>query len=1629
MTRQYKGKTRGSGQSTVGGGGAAASAGILFQQRVGAVIGSWLLAGLPLDNRLNLGLARPAWIRFETEAPVDDILVGTSDGGFVAIQAKTRVSLSGNPGSDFGKTVSQFVRHWLACRDGDGNSNWNRPLEAGRDRLVLAVGPEAPATVRVKLPEALRLKSQPGGGPLNGGQEHAFDRFEACARDAWAKATADDYGPAIARELAALINVLTFDPTGPERNAVIEGLRDVAQEPDDAPAIFLGLGAVLGELMAERGGTDGPTLRRTLLGRGLKLRSPPDLRPDIARLVDHSNNTAAALKRFEGIETADGGSISIARECQDAILEAALEGSLLIIGEPGAGKSGVLNALARNLTHQGSDVLEIAVDGHSVETLEGLGKDLGLQHGLVKTLEAWDGIEPAWLVLDGLDASRGGPGGAVFRTLIDKVLSLGGRWKVIASIRTFDLRMGRAFRDLFKGAAPIGHLTEQEFSNVRHVKVPPWSQAEFAQLLDRVPDLAAAMTDAPEKLLDVARVPFNTRLLNDLLRGGLVTDDLSHVASQAELLQLYWEHRVEAHGAPARACILRTVKCIVETRVLRAPFEVAAESDPAILDVLEREGVLVSVDNRRGIQFRHHLLFDFAAARVLLDPQELIDGSRGFAKTEALGLMLAPALRFALQEIWMRDESSRATFWTAAVHILADREGDPVIRSATGRVCAELPVLDDDIAAFAERIVGGDENAARAFAHVSGAFGIRLEDDPSVDLAPWTGLVRGVAPNVAPVEGGLRFLLFRLVGRVDGQNEIGDLGTAARALLDHAFSLESPGNLVSSAIDLVGDTYSSDVQGSRELLEKVFAPDRLAVHAAGEVPALCQKIDRITDADPGFASRIYRETFGFEVTDVQESHMSESQILALRSDTRQDYGMAGYALKEHFGKFLELHPDHAVRVAVHAMDAYVDREHPRSTDMLDVELSVGGRSVRLREDHSYIWAHDPESDYSDDAEALIRELLAHLRSADEVAATKIAERLVETASLALFWSRLFLAAGERGDKLLDFCLPIAMQQEFLTLQDTVKDAVDVVARGYDRMSPPEREAFELAVTRFDFSKYPSPDDARASVERRLFGEIGEANLTTNHARAVAIERGSVEDDKNDRPYSVKLIRGSLDPHHWIEDLDRELPANQKLVTAIARIEAAFGHKTDARNGSAVTLEDSLREMEALVADIDPQTQNPRLIIQAEGRISECICRLVKGKQVPGDGDSDTTERLLDLLFVAVNSAGPVLYEDTEADFEDSAAWGSPAPRVDAAEAVLELARQRPDLYCRLNPAIDNLLQDRHPAVRLEAALRLVCTWDIDRAGFWKRLSGRLAGEHNLGVLEHVCSRALRQVVHADPERTERITLALLRRFEGDPKRHGRLRKRLSGLIAVLWVTHQRQASHSVLEGWIGDAARHVSELSKVLGTLRMAFVAGLAGPEEPDDESLRHRAQAIAAEIVAAARSGMKLHPRIEKRSAEHEESLSNFALLLDKACLDHYFAAEEVRNGGNPEAAFGHDELEVFFDEVVGTLEAIGDFATPHTVHYLLKLCESLLPVNPARAFDLAMHAVRSGGRLTGYQFESMGVDLLVRLVGLFLADHRELFEEESRRLALIDCLEIFMDAGWPAAQRLLFRLPELTQ
>jgi hypothetical protein len=170
-----------------GHGGSATGGGVLYQQRLAAWICSWILSEQLVDEQFGLGWATAEWIRCETEAPVDDVLVKTREGGYIAIQAKISVNLSTSLDSGFGKTVDQFVRHWIVCQAQRNEHGWDRTLDRQLDRLALVVSSKASRAILEDLPKALAKKNSPGSSSLTSGQGAALHAFEGCIKAAWSR--------------------------------------------------------------------------------------------------------------------------------------------------------------------------------------------------------------------------------------------------------------------------------------------------------------------------------------------------------------------------------------------------------------------------------------------------------------------------------------------------------------------------------------------------------------------------------------------------------------------------------------------------------------------------------------------------------------------------------------------------------------------------------------------------------------------------------------------------------------------------------------------------------------------------------------------------------------------------------------------------------------------------------------------------------------------------------------------------------------------------------------------------------------------------------------------------------------------------------------------------------------------------------------------------------------------------------------------------------------------------------------------------------------------------------------------------------------------------------------------------
>jgi hypothetical protein len=1616
------------------GGGNATAAGVTFQGAVGAFSAATAIADRPLDGRFGIGAVRIKELRFETEAPLDDILITTDAAGYVFTQAKTSLTLAKKLESELGKTAEQIVRQWIACSSGDGSLGWNRPLVASRDIFLIAVGPSTAGTVAKDLAQGLSRRRRKATDEITPADEkRALESFTNLLQLAWEEIVGS---PATAEDIAQLLDftvIVQFDTDGADRNVAVEILRSALLQPDDAPSAFDVLGSICEKHMAERTGADLQALRRDLEQKQIRLLAPPDYRADVEAFRAFSKTNQDYLAAFEVIHV-DGRDIAVLRQCLGPALAAAQQGSFLLVGEPGAGKSAVLNSIGRNLDT--SDVLQLSVDRMPVSGLDGLRTELGLSHPIREVLLNWPGLDPAFLLIDSLDAVRGGTGELVFKSLIEQVLSLpGGRWRVIASVRSFDLRLGTQFRQLFPGTPPAPEFANPDFRNVRHIQVTPWTKKELEGLLAQAPALAAAIAAGGDRLRNLALIPFNTQLLTDLLADGVAPTRLSTLSTQAELLDLYWQRRVQPLAPEGDACLRAILEEIVSSRSLRASQQTAFGSGGNGLALLLGAGVLVEQSGGRSVAFRHHILFDYAASRLYLNPFDAAAIHNAFLRENGLGLMLGPALGYALQELW-NSNADRRDYWNMVAGLIGDRAVDPIARSIAARSCSELPMVKSDTDGLIEQF--SKDGVGRAiFGAIIGALALWDEDHPdSLILAPWTQVVVA-ASKIPALVGSISFLLAILLKQPTAREHRDELGLAARNLLEAALARTGDAysaNLAAGGIRFVAETYATDVEASRALLSQVFSADRFETYAHAEVPALCYQIAMIRAIDPDFAIRIYSEVFSRRITSQATTRINNSQIMSFTSHASQDYESARFQLAHTFPDFLKSSPLEATKALIRAIGGFITSEHPLQEQHGDWTFKVGGRDVRVVEDLSYVWAWEVEDAHPDNAMSLVQVFVAWLRSASSDTARAVVELFLTENHFALLWTRLFMVGAQRPEIFGDLLWELATKEQVLLSSDLRKDAVDLIAAVYPSRSEAERESFEEAIAQADFSVFKHPERARQQILALLFHSIGDEHLATATAHA---ELDSVVGDApvpNSRPFQIEGGPVAMEENWWLREqgIDIEEPTNASILALAKSLKDALGLRTGQALPAVSDIPAALNlmtELEAAMQAAEAGGVSQEVLRVLGGALADgCSAVLAThGEQALSSSEIDVIKRL---TLGLSHSQFPVGSPEEEERFERSKWVGGPAPRTDAARHLLRLCQLKPadvDILKRL----EELLSDPHPAVRGIVASGLTALWGSSRDTMWRLADGVTEKESNKAVLAFF-TQFLGNARNADPKHVEALVLTLRKRLGTDPApsdaRRG-VRENLASLLAMLYVWNDRSESGSVVREWCEDPGAHETELTSAITVIRSALVAGYA-EDTPAKQGYRRRSQVLLAHVVDKTSDWLAgYYARNPDERLKEQEEAKSVAKVLDNCCHQLYFAsgAFHAQNPREPAGLTSLEEKIAFLGDVEPILRRIGDLGASHTIYNLLQILEFLLPVDPGKVFDLIAHALLHGGKRQGYQFDYMGSDVFVRIVGQCLADHRDIFREEARRRALVDCLDAFIEAGWPSARRLIYRLPEL--
>ncbi len=359
---------------------------------------------------------------------------------------------------------------------------------------------------------------------------------------------------------------------------------------------------------------------------------------------------------------------------------------------------------------------------------------------------------------------------------------------------------------------------------------------------------------------------------------------------------------------------------------------------------------------------------------------------------------------------------------------------------------------------------------------------------------------------------------------------------------------------------------------------------------------------------------------------------------------------------------------------------------------------------------------------------------------------------------------------------------------------------------------------------------------------------------------------------------------------------------------------------------------------------------------------------------------------------------------------------SPTPTRTAVSTLTDLWRHPPWRSSTYAPSIQAVLRakltDADDVVRLHLA-QVVNLLDPDEETTFELIRERLLTENQIDV-SAVLLHGLLTFAEKRPADVDMLLATLGDRepWAGSLNEAERTPDQLeplvvfTGLALALTIRHRTPVATELTRNWM-SAPAETQTAWHALTQLR----AWIRLPADRDDERTR------AFELLNLAVTSV-----IELRDTaiDSPERTKTAYTIADLITRNLYAASgAHADDGGNPTPP-----APGFPEKAFATLELLACFKHPSITHSLVKTLGHLAPTDPARAFRLVAAAVGTGDQ---YTYDQLAADETTKLIERYLAEFRAIMVADNDLLTAIrSVLHAFVDAGWPTAISLAYRLSE---
>lgn len=1663
-------------QTKNSGGGRANSGGVDYQSRIAAYFCVKILAEREIPPAWDLSLNEALeTLEAETKNEIDDLLIRTSNNRKIFINAKHKLSNTSSETSELGKAINQLVNQFLKTLESNSQE----------DRLLLITSSNSSETIKVHLKNLLsRLHKSNSDQTLetiirNEKEQDVLTNIKNHIVNFWSKLTNSYPTEGQIKNFlqAAWLEILDVDEGEIHEKDAKTWLNSLILQDNKAESAWNNLGFHCLTLNKLGGSADRRTLQNTLLKSGFCLKHTKSYREDIEKLKTLTRKTLQSLRNLSIIQVRQT-EIKIKRPVKDALILAAESKSLVVTGEPGSGKSGVLYEFVVDLMTKNRDVIFLAVDKIESNKKVSFYQELRLENDFQDVLENWIGNEQAFLVIDALDASRDQQKAKFINNLIEEVIQNNKRWKIIVSVRKFELRYNAKLQNLFTGHFENDYRLP-EFSNICHFNIPKLNIDEWLQIPQQCFDFGTLFLQASNELREMLFIPFNLRLLGELIGEGIAINELSPIRTQIELLERYWKVRVigsDFEGDKRESILAKAVRIMVEKRQMQVNRQEIIEfTNGNSLNEIFSQNILTEWQisetraERNILTFSHHVLYDYAVARLFLRTTEDLFIKKLESDSE-LVLAIRPSIQLHFHYELLKD---KIIFWQLVFNVIKT-EDIPEIGKLIGTSVAVSSAADLEFFNPFFELLNSDNLEKRKIGektliHLIRELKVKVVESLSFIFLDgnqlWTSFLEKLSNNLTPlIAHNLRYLIWSFINRVDNltDEQIFTLGVIARRLLEFSFSSSKYDSLLAhDSIGFICQTFESDKEESAKILTRVLESQHVAEYGHDELHIFENHIEKLSVLDPILVEEIYRAAFtNFDYSE-EKTSMSHSRILNLTSTRKQDFKLMRYALKNKFGKFLRQSPIYAVRALVDAINGFVEeeyvsrferrkkwtilREYDENETPVIETFTFDNKEVSFVTDFSEWW--DNGSNYRDAESLEMLEIFTNYFESlfndeeNKVLRNNIVTVILEKNQNAVFWRKLINCGTKFPDSFGQTLHSLAWTSTILLSRDTSTNIGSYLQTNFANFSELEREQTERAI--LSIPNVGTNEDEKQYLlfdRNRLLGCLDLELIVTDEAREVLedLKKQEIVPSNNHRFGSHNFTQSVYTEDEELQDkgVSLEEEANLFIKNLYKPIEsfASTFQNTSPTLSEVKNILPHLQQLYEVLTNSQNSEGHKLILDYAWGHLASACAKSVEANDL--ESDVETLDFLTTMLMAASTHSIPEVNENSEKNFSSFPSWSFPFVRGDAAEGLVRLARFKAGASDKVLDKIEELaLNDVVPSVRYHVCIRINSLCETATELMWKILDKVCQEENNLVILTWLTSGCLRTLAYHNPEKIFELTRVIYERLtEGE--KISEIKKNCTFIFGILAFQFKHSESWSLLEKFIGKPDLHNSEVFQIVMNAGESLNYGISEITDKKKSYIRLECFRVLEQICRNSWIAFQnLLTRLENRDSDEwaEDEIAEYKLfhqLIDFIATKVYFAsggAERIEKQKD-KVPMGDKERLQFWREAEGVLNEIAETRFSDVTHRLVETLDFLFSYEPKGVFLLLGKAVRNG-KADNYQYESMAVSNIIKIVERVLSSQYAYLLKESVdcRQTIIEILDTFVEAGWDEAHRLTYRLEEI--